>query len=57
MYLVLVKVELEGSKLPVLPRIVSSLPNLTKMVRGRKSVEERGTGVRRSGHEEECWKR
>jgi len=51
------EVELEGSNLLTLRHTASTLPNPTVTVSSRESVEQRGTSVRRGGHEEECWRR
>jgi len=52
-----VDVEHAGSKLPIHPTAGSTLTHLTETVGRRKSVEGRGTGVGRRGHEEEWCRR
>jgi len=45
-------VEDTGSKLPALPTTRGTLAHFTEAIGRGKSVEGRGTGVGRSGHEE-----
>jgi len=55
--LVFVDVEHTGSELPIRPTTSGMLAHLTKTVGRRESVEGRGTGVGRRGHEEEWCRR
>jgi len=50
---VFVDIEHAGSELPILPTAGSTLTDLTETVGRRESVERRGPGVGRRGHEEE----